>query len=122
VTANNPIAELLAAPVDPGWTVEALAERVLGAIAALLSDDAQEQEVVLDADATTDRQSRRLLRALLACLAAKSAAEEAARPQRTGVDCRAVREPARNRARLVAPVEFTAGKPQRESGTTSRTD
>ena len=32
VTANNPIAELLAAPLDPDWTVDALAEKILSAI------------------------------------------------------------------------------------------
>src|SRR5438552_3219789 len=73
VTANNAIADLLGAPLGPDWTVEGLAEQVLGAIAAQRSEGAQ--EFVLDADATTDRQSRRLLRPLLACLATKSAAE-----------------------------------------------
>ena len=73
VTANNPITDLLAAPLGPEWTVEGLAEQVLDAIAAQRSEEAQ--EFVLDADAATDRQSRRLLRPLLACLASKSAAE-----------------------------------------------
>jgi hypothetical protein len=73
VTADNPITDLLAAPLSPDWTVEGLAEQVLGAIAAHRSEGAQ--EFVLDADATTDRQSRRVLRPLLACLATKSAAE-----------------------------------------------
>ncbi len=73
VTTNNPITDLLGAPLGPDWTVEALAEQVLDAIAAQRSEEAQ--EFVLDADATTDRQSRRLLRPLLACLATKSAAE-----------------------------------------------
>ena len=73
VTANNPITDLLGAPLGPDWTVEGLAEQVLGAIAAQRSEEAE--EFVLDADATTDRQSRRLLRPLLACLATKSAAE-----------------------------------------------
>jgi hypothetical protein len=73
VTASNPITALLRAPLGPDWTVEGLAEQVLGAIAAQRSEEAQ--EFVLDADASTDRQSRRLLRPLLACLAAKSAAE-----------------------------------------------
>ena len=73
VTANNPITDLLGAPLGPDWTVEGLAEQVLGAIAAQCSEEGQ--EFVLDADATTDRQSRRLLRPLLACLATKSAAE-----------------------------------------------
>ena len=73
VTPNNPIADLLSAPLGPDWTVEGLAEQVLGAIAAQRSEEAQ--AFVLDADATTDRQSRRLLRPLLACLATKSAVE-----------------------------------------------
>jgi hypothetical protein len=73
VTANNPIADVLAAPLSPDWTVEGLAEQVLGAIAARRSEEAQ--EFVLDADATADRQARRLLRPLLACLATKAAAE-----------------------------------------------
>ena len=73
VTADNPIAELLAAPLSPDWTIDGLAEQVLAAIAARRSDEAQ--EFVLDSDAVTDRQTRRLLRPLLACLATKSAAE-----------------------------------------------
>ena len=73
VTADNPISDLLRAPLDPDWTVEKLAEQLLGAIAAQRSGEAQ--EFVLDADTVTDRQSRRLLRPLLACLATKSAAE-----------------------------------------------
>jgi hypothetical protein len=76
VTANNPIADLLSAPLDSDWTVEGLAEQVLGAIAAHRSTEAQ--EFILDAAAAKDRQSRRLLRPLLACLAAKSAAESGA--------------------------------------------
>ena len=76
VTGNNPITDLLGAPLGPDWTVEGLAEQVLGAIAAQRS--AEGQEFVLDADASTDRQSRRLLRPLLACLATKSAAEAGA--------------------------------------------
>jgi hypothetical protein len=73
VTANNPITDLLGVPLGPDWTVEGLAEQLLGAIAAQRSEEAR--EFVLDADATTDRQSHRLLRPLLACLATKSAAE-----------------------------------------------
>ena len=73
VTANNPIADLLRAPLGPGWTVEKLAEQLLGAIAAQRSGEAH--EFVLNADDTTDRQLRRLIRPLLACLATKSAAE-----------------------------------------------
>ncbi len=75
VTLNNPISDFLRAPLDPAWTVEGLAEQVLSAIAAQRSDEAQ--AFILDADASTDHQTRRLLRPLLACLAAKSAAETA---------------------------------------------
>ena len=42
------------------------------------------QEFVIHADATTDRQSRRLLRPLLACLATKSAAEAGSPPNLYG--------------------------------------
>src|SRR5581483_11937132 len=73
VTTNNPISDFLAAPLDPDWTVEGLAERVLDAIAAQGSQEGE--EFVVDADTITDRQSRRLIRPLLACLATRSAAE-----------------------------------------------
>jgi hypothetical protein len=73
VTANNLITEFLRAPLVPDWTVEKLAEQLLGAIAAQSSEDTR--EFVLDTDAAADRQARRLLRPLLACLATKSAAE-----------------------------------------------
>jgi hypothetical protein len=73
VTTNNPIVDLLSAPLGPDWTVEALAEQVLSAIAAQRSDAAQ--EFVVDAATTTDRQLRRILRPFLACLATKSATE-----------------------------------------------
>lgn len=73
MTANNPISDVLGAPLRPGWTVEGLAEQVLGAIAAQISGEPQ--EFVLEADSITDRQSCRLLRPLLACLATKSATE-----------------------------------------------
>jgi hypothetical protein len=73
VTAKHSIADLLAAPLGPDWTVEGLAEQVLGAIAAQPSGG--EDEYVLDGGTITDRQSRRLLRPLLACLATRSAAE-----------------------------------------------
>jgi hypothetical protein len=73
---------VLAAPLGPDWTVERLAEEVLRVIAARASDETQ--EFVLDAEATTDRQSRRLLRPLLACLATKSAAEAGTSPNLYG--------------------------------------
>ena len=73
VTVNNPLTDLLGAPLGPDWTVEGLAEQMLGILAVLRSEEGQ--EFVLDAAAITDRQTRRLLRPLLACLATKSAAE-----------------------------------------------
>ncbi len=76
VNADISLTDLLAAPLSPDWTIEGLAEQLLGAIAFHQTQvGGQVQELVLDADAVTDRQSRRLLRPLLACLAAKSAAE-----------------------------------------------
>jgi hypothetical protein len=82
VTADNSITELLSAPLSPDWTVDRLAEEVLCAIAARGSEEPQ--EFLLDAEATTDRQSRRILRPLLACLATKSAAEGGTPPNLYG--------------------------------------
>lgn len=73
MATNNFITDLLGTPLCPDWTVEGLTEQVLSAIAVQRSEEGQ--EFVLDADTTTNRQSRRLLRPLLACLATKSAAE-----------------------------------------------
>ena len=67
------ITDILSAPLDPNWTMDGLAERVLNAIAALPTES--EQEFVIAVDDTTDRQVRRLIRPLLACLATKSASE-----------------------------------------------
>jgi hypothetical protein len=78
VTADNPITDLLAAPLRPDWTIDQLAEEIIRVIAARASDEAQ--EFVLDAQTTTDRQPRRLLRPLLACLAIKSADEAGTSP------------------------------------------
>ena len=72
VTPQNLIRNLLSAP---DWTVEGLAEQVLGAFAAQPAPEGQ--EFVLDADAATDHQSQRILRPLLACLATRSASETA---------------------------------------------
>lgn len=82
VIANNPIADLLAAPLAPDWTIDGLAEEILSAIAASAPNEAR--EFVLDAESTSDRQSRRLLRPLLACLATKSAAESGTSPNLYG--------------------------------------
>jgi hypothetical protein len=73
MTPDNSIADLLAAPLNPDWTVEGLAEQLISKIATQFSEEVQ--EFILDAGATTDRQARRLLRPLLARLATKSAAE-----------------------------------------------
>ena len=73
MTADNPIADLLAAQLRPDWTVEELAEQLICTMAACPVDEAH--EFVLDAEATEDHQTRRLLRPLLTCLATKSAAE-----------------------------------------------
>jgi hypothetical protein len=76
MTADNPLTDLLSTPLRPDWTVEAMAEELLGVLAAQPSEGLQ--EFVLDADTIADRSSRRLLRPLLACLATKSAAEAGA--------------------------------------------
>ena len=73
VTADALIADLLADPLGPDWTVDGLAEGILDAVAAV--PGAAGEVVVFDAAAVADPQSRRLIRPLLACLAAKSAAE-----------------------------------------------
>ena len=70
---DNPISKLLATPLGPDWTIDGLAEQLLDAIAAQHCEGSQ--EFIIDADATTDRQTSRILRPLLACLATKSAAE-----------------------------------------------
>jgi len=72
MNADNPITELLAAPLSPDWTIEGLAEQLLSAIA---SKGSCEQEFTLVEEAITDRQSRRMIRPLLACLANMSADE-----------------------------------------------
>jgi hypothetical protein len=82
VTTEKFITDLLAAPLRPDWTIDELAEEVLAAIAADGQDPAR--AFVLDGTATTDRQSRRLIRPLLACLATKSAAEAGASPNLYG--------------------------------------
>jgi len=78
VTAENPITELLAAPIGPDWTIEGLAEQLLRTIASQPKEETK--ELFLDAAAATDRQSQRVLRPLLACLATKSAAEAGTHP------------------------------------------
>src|SRR5438874_2041879 len=82
VTADNPLTDLLAAPLSPDWTVERLAEQLLCAVAARCPEE--EREFVLDAASAIDRQSRRLLRPLLACLATKSATEAGTPPNLYG--------------------------------------
>jgi hypothetical protein len=76
VNAINSIADLLATPLSPNWTIEELAEQLLEIIAARTHQNVDDVEaLVLDGDTVADLQSRRLLRPLLACLALKSAAE-----------------------------------------------
>jgi hypothetical protein len=75
---GNPLTDLLAAPLGHDWTVDRMAEEVLCAIAARGPEESV--DIVLDAAATTDHQSQRLLRPLLACLATKSAAEAGTTP------------------------------------------
>jgi hypothetical protein len=82
VTAENPITDLLAAPLSPDWTIERLAEQLLCTIAS--QPKAEMKKHLLDAAATTDRQSQRVLRPLLACLATKSAAEAGTPPNLYG--------------------------------------
>jgi hypothetical protein len=82
VTAENPLADLLAAPLSPGWTIEALAEQLLRTIVSQPEEDAK--ELRLDAAATGNRQSQRVLRPLLAHLATKSAAEAGTPPNLYG--------------------------------------
>jgi hypothetical protein len=82
VTAENPLTDLLAAPLSPGWTIEGLAEQLLCTIASQPKDQAK--NLLLDAAAATDRQSQRVLRPLLACLATKSAAEAGTPPDLYG--------------------------------------
>ena len=82
VTAENPITDLLSAPLSPDWTIEGLAEQLLCTIASQPKEEVK--KLLLDAAATTDRQSQRVLRPLLACLATKSAAEAGRLPTSTG--------------------------------------
>jgi hypothetical protein len=82
VTLENPIIDLLAAPPGPDWTIEGLAEQLLGTIASQPKEEAK--EFLLDAATATDRQSQRVLRPLLACLATKSAAEAGTHPNLYG--------------------------------------
>jgi hypothetical protein len=69
VTAN-PVTDLLSAPLSPDWTIDGLAEQLLGIISAQPG-----KEFDLNALEITDRQALRLIRPLLACLPTMSAAE-----------------------------------------------
>src|SRR5207302_10359176 len=80
--AENPRTELLAAPLGRDWTIEGLAEQLLGTIASQPKEEAN--NLRLDAAAATGRQSQRVLRPLLACLATKSAAEAGTPPNLYG--------------------------------------
>jgi hypothetical protein len=82
VNAENPLTDLLAAPLSPDWTIEGLAEQLLCTIASQPKEGAK--DLRLDGAAATDRQSQRVLRPLLACLATKSAAEAGTPPNPYG--------------------------------------
>jgi hypothetical protein len=82
VSAENPLTDLLAAPLSPDWTIEGLAEQLLCTIASQPKEGAK--DLRLDGAAATDRQSQRVLRPLLACLATKSAAEAGTPPNLYG--------------------------------------
>lgn len=69
-TTMQRVIELLAAPLNPGWDIQDLAEHLLGTIAAQ-----SENEFVLEGTTINDSQAQRLIRPLLACLATMSAAE-----------------------------------------------
>lgn len=73
VNAENPIADLLAAPLGPDWTIDGLADQLLNQIAT--RPVSESSDCVIDSEDLKDRQSRRLIRPLLACLATRSAAE-----------------------------------------------
>jgi hypothetical protein len=76
MSAHATFAELLAAPLDPDWTIESLAERVLTTISDQPpANGSGETEITFDAHKTVDRQACRLIRPLLAYLATKSASE-----------------------------------------------
>jgi hypothetical protein len=82
LSAANPLTDLLAAPLGPDWTIEGLAEQLLGTIASQPKEEAN--NLRLDAAVATGRQSQRVLRPLLACLATKSAAEAGTPPNLYG--------------------------------------
>ena len=82
VTAENPLTNLLAAPLSPDWTIEGLAEQLRCTIASKPKEQAEDFR--LDAATSTNRQSQRTLQPLLACLATKSAAEAETSPNLYG--------------------------------------
>ena len=82
VTAENPLIDLLSAPLSPDWTIEGLAEQLLCTIASQPKDEGK--KLVLDSGSAVHRQTQRILRPLLACLATKSAAEAGTPPNLFG--------------------------------------
>ena len=84
MNTGNAIADLLAAPLSPKWTIEGLAEQLLCTIAGCRIGESH--ELILPAGAGAHAQVRRLLRPLLACLATKSAAEAGIAPNLYGGD------------------------------------
>ena len=61
---TTPLRELLAAPLQPDWTIDNLAEQMLAIVA---NEPAEEQS--LTNDELTDQQSQQLIQPLLTCLA-----------------------------------------------------
>ena len=82
VTAENPLSDVLSAPLPPDWTIEGLAEQLLCTIASQPQEEGK--TLVLDSASAMDRQSQRVLRPLLACLATRSAAEAGTPPSLYG--------------------------------------
>ena len=118
MSADNLLSGLLSAPLGADWTVEGLAEQILGAIAAQGAPEGQ--EFVLDANAAADRQSQRILRPLLACLAAKSAAEAGTSPHLYGGSLSFRRPGPEGPVWIIGPFENKSGS-VRALGATSRT-
>ncbi len=128
VTTEESISDVLSQPLDPNWSIEELAEQVLATIAA--QNACVDQEFVLDAATTTDRQSQRLLRPILACLATKSAEEAGVSPnlysgqltfKRTGpqgarLDFGSVRKPAWSCPGCASTRGFDCGRCPSASG------
>ncbi len=82
MTTANLLTEMLAAPLGPDWTIDRLAEDLLAMVAE--RDLAESDELVIDSEVITDRQTLRLMRPLIACLDTKSATEAGTLPNLYG--------------------------------------